>query len=105
MKRIPTLCVKMKIMDMYETCVLDDPVFSNSLQIQGMDVEQLEEQKKPCLEDYLFLQDYQDVFIKELLGMPLKRVFYFCIDLAPGSIPSSKALYIMTTTKLMEMKA
>lgn len=69
-----------------------------------MGEEHLEEKRKPRLDNYSFLEDYQDVFPEELPRFPPKRIFDFYIDLALGIELISKAPYQMTTTKLMEPK-
>lgn len=53
---------------------------------------------KNRLDAHPILQDFQDVFPKELLGLPPKREFDFTIDLHPGTKPQSKAPYKMETT-------
>ena len=35
--------------------------------------------------------EFLDVFPKEIFGMPLPKELDFCIDLAPGAAPISKA--------------
>lgn len=45
------------------------------------------------------------MFPEELPGLPPRRVFDFSIDLVPGTELVSKASYLMTTVKLMKLKA
>lgn len=56
------------------------------------------EDRYPCL------QNYQDVFPKEIYGLPPKRIFYFSIKLLPVLAPLSKAPYRMTIIELVELK-
>jgi hypothetical protein len=52
--------------------------------------------KVPNLEDYVVLEDFEDVF-KEILGLPPRRVIDFSINLMPGENPVSKTPYKMST--------
>lgn len=47
---------------------------------------------------------FLNVFPNELLGLPLKRIFHFFIDIILGSKCICKVSYRMTTTELMELK-
>ena len=48
---------------------------------------------EPSLEDIPIMEEFLDVFLVEILGMPPLREVEFCIDLALGPIPISKAPY------------
>ncbi|KAL0561554.1 hypothetical protein IC582_001988 [Cucumis melo] len=50
------------------------------------------------------VRDYPDVFPKELQGLPPHRVIEFAIELEPGTVPISKALYKMAPVELKELK-
>ena len=41
------------------------------------------ENETPKLEDYLLLQQFRDVFLDEILGLPPKRDIDFTIDIFP----------------------
>ena len=56
------------------------------------------------LEDILVVQEFPDVFPKELSGLPSEREIEFAIEVAPGIEPISKALYRMSLTELKELK-
>jgi hypothetical protein len=45
------------------------------------------------LEHIRIVCDYLDVFLEELLGMPLDRDIEFSIELLPGTAPISKRPY------------
>jgi hypothetical protein len=55
------------------------------------------------LEDYAFLNEFEDVF-KEVLGLAPRRDIDFSIDLMPGATPVSKTPYRMSTPKLKELQ-
>ena len=58
--------------------------------------------KAPRLEDVL--QEFKDVFLDEILGLPPKRDIDFTIELVPGAAPVSKAPYRMSTPEMLELK-
>jgi hypothetical protein len=60
--------------------------------------------KAISVEDIRVVQDYPDVFLKELPGMPLDRDIWFLIELIPGTPPISKRLYRMPVNELVELK-
>jgi hypothetical protein len=60
--------------------------------------------KAIALEDIWVVQDYPDVFLKELLGMPPDRDIEFLIELLPGTPPISKRPYRMPVNELVELK-
>jgi hypothetical protein len=49
-------------------------------------------------------KEFKDVFLDEILGLPIKRDIEFSIDLVPKFAPIFKARYIMSTPKLMTLK-
>jgi hypothetical protein len=50
------------------------------------------------------VQDFPDVFSKELSGMPTDRDIEFLIELLPGTPPISKRPYRMPVNELEELK-
>ena len=56
------------------------------------------------LEDIPILRGYLNVFLEEILGLPLKRELDFTIELVPGAVPNSKAPYWMNILELNELK-
>ena len=40
------------------------------------------------LEDIPILKEYTNVFLEEILGLPLKRELDFTIDMIPGAVPN-----------------
>jgi hypothetical protein len=56
------------------------------------------------LDEIRVVQEYSDVFRKDLLGMPQDRDIEFEIDLLPGTPPISKRSYRMLINDLVELK-
>ncbi|KAL3715744.1 hypothetical protein ACJRO7_007483 [Eucalyptus globulus] len=56
------------------------------------------------VEDIAVVQEFPDVFPKELPGLPPEREIEFVIELAPGTEPISKAPYRMALSELKELK-
>jgi hypothetical protein len=52
------------------------------------------------LEDIHVIQEFLDVFLDDLHGMPPKRVIEFKIELQPGTSPIAKSLYQITPVEL-----
>ena len=55
------------------------------------------------LEYYNVLQEFRDVFLDDIPGLPPKRDIYFTIELVPRQTPMSKAPYRMSTPKMLEL--
>jgi hypothetical protein len=71
-----------------------------------MEVElQLNSLKEVRIEDIPVVKEFQDVFPKELPGMPPDREIEFRIDLIPGTAPIAQAPYKMGLKELEELKA
>ena len=62
------------------------------------------ENETPRLEDFHVLLEFMDVFLIEILGLPLSRDIYFTIYLVLGISPMSKTPYRMSTPELLELK-
>ena len=56
------------------------------------------------LENILVVQDFPDVFLEELPGIPLVKEVYLSIEILPGTTPTSRAPYRMAPTELKELK-
>ena len=56
------------------------------------------------LEDYQVLQEFKDLFLDEILGLPPKRDIDFTIELVLGAAPVSKTPYKMSTPEMLELK-
>jgi hypothetical protein len=52
----------------------------------------------------LVVNEFPDVFLKELPGMPPDRDIEFVIELKPGTVPIYKTPFRMTTPELAELK-
>jgi hypothetical protein len=64
----------------------------------------LSQAKVTSLEEILVVQEYLDVSLEELPGMPLDRDIEFLIELLPGTPPISKRPYRMPINELVELK-
>jgi hypothetical protein len=64
----------------------------------------LNQTKAIALEDIRVVQDFPDVFLEELPGMPPDRDIVFLIELLPGTPPISKRPYRMPVNELVELK-
>ena len=62
------------------------------------------ETPEDSLRSVLVVQEFPDVFSKEILGMPPSREVEFCIDLIPGATRISKAPYRMAPAELKDLK-
>jgi hypothetical protein len=60
--------------------------------------------KGVSLEEVVVVQEYPDVFLDELPGMPPDRDIEFLIELLPGTCPIAKRPYPMSTDELKELK-
>jgi hypothetical protein len=54
------------------------------------------------LEDIQVVQEFPDVFPKDLSGMPLERAIEFKIEFQPGTTPRAKAPYKMSPLELID---
>ena len=50
------------------------------------------------------VHDFSDVFLEELLGLPLYRKINFAVDLVPSTQPISNTPYQMAANELNELK-
>ena len=50
------------------------------------------------------LNEFTDVFPEEIPGLPPRRELDFTIELVPGAVPSSKALYHINILELNKRK-
>ncbi|XP_052482994.1 uncharacterized protein LOC105765448 [Gossypium raimondii] len=57
------------------------------------------------VKDIRTVRDFSDVFLKELLGLPLNREVEFGIELLPGTVLVSIAPYRMAPKELRELRA
>jgi hypothetical protein len=72
--------------------------------VQSGSYSKLNHPKAIAQEDIRVVQDFPDVFLKELLGMPPDRDIEFLIELLPGTPPISKRPYRMAVNELVELK-
>ncbi|GKC74372.1 putative reverse transcriptase domain-containing protein [Tanacetum coccineum] len=59
--------------------------------------------KKKRLEDVPIVQDFPDVFPKDLPGLPLTQQVEFQIDLLPGAVPVARAPYRLAPSEMKEL--
>jgi hypothetical protein len=64
----------------------------------------LNQTKAVALEDIRVVQEYLDVFLEELLGVPPDCDIEFLIELLPRMPPISKRPYRMPVNELVELK-
>ena len=57
------------------------------------------------LEKIPVVREFPDVFPEELPSIPLEREVDLSIEIIPGTIPMSKAPYMMAPTELKELKS
>ena len=57
------------------------------------------------IENIPVLNEFIDVFPEEIPGLPPRRELDFTIELVPGAVPSSKALYCMNILELNKLKS
>ena len=72
--------------------------------VQIINNEQIGKEDKPGFEDIPILQDFADVFLKEIPGLPPKRDLEFTIKLVPGVVPNLKSPCRMNILELNELK-
>jgi hypothetical protein len=72
--------------------------------LQADQTSMLSQMKVTALEETLVVQEYLDVFLEELPGMPLDRDIEFLIELLPRTAPISKRPYRMPVNELVELK-
>nr|GEX33005.1 hypothetical protein [Tanacetum cinerariifolium] len=59
--------------------------------------------KEKRLEDVLIVQDFPEVFLKDLPGIPQTRQVEFEIDLIPGAVPLAQAPYRLAPSEMNEL--
>jgi hypothetical protein len=64
----------------------------------------LNQTKVTILEDIRVVQEYPDVFLEEIPGIPSDRNIEFLIELLPGTPPISRRPYRMHVNELVELK-
>lgn len=60
--------------------------------------------KTNTMENIPVIQEFTDVFLEEVPGLPPKRDIDFTIELVPGAAPVSQAPYRMSIPELTELK-
>ncbi|GKD82870.1 putative reverse transcriptase domain-containing protein, partial [Tanacetum coccineum] len=70
-------------------------------QVTKKEIENESEEKR--LEDLPTVQDFSEVFLEDLPGLPPRRQVEFQIDLVPGAAPVAQALYRLAPSELQEL--
>jgi hypothetical protein len=71
--------------------------------VQSGSDSKLNQTKAIALEDIRVVQDFPNVFLEELPGMPPDRDVEFLIELLPGTPPISRRTYRMPVNELVEL--
>jgi hypothetical protein len=82
----------------------DGTIVEFSAAIQADQVNVLNKVQGTSLNEIRVVQEYPDVFPKDLLDMPPDRDIEFIIELLPGTPPISKRPYRMLVNELVELK-
>jgi hypothetical protein len=72
--------------------------------VQADQASMLSQMKVTALEEILVVQEYPNVFLEELPGMPPDRDIEFLVELLPETPPISKRPYRMPVNELVELK-
>ena len=70
----------------------------------AVEICQVNQLEGTTIEDIWIVNEYPDVFPKELPGMPPKRDIEFIIELLPRTAPIAKRPYRMGVNELAELK-
>ena len=62
----------------------------------AVNIRDIESDRKQCIEYFPVLEEFKDVFLEEILGLPPKQDLEFSIELTRGSFLASKAPYCMS---------
>jgi hypothetical protein len=82
----------------------DDTIVEFNAAMQADQASLLNQVQGTSLEEIRVVQEYPDVFPKELPGMPPDRDIEFLIEFLPGTPPISKRPYKMPVNELVELK-
>ena len=61
------------------------------------------QKEEPNLQDIPVVNEFEDVFPQDLPGLPPDRVIEFAIELAPGTVPVSKAPYRLAPLEMKKL--
>ena len=70
----------------------------------AVNIQGIESEREQHIEYFLILEEFKDLFLEEIPGLPPKRDLDFSIELNLGSVPSLKSPYRMSAPKLVELK-
>jgi hypothetical protein len=82
----------------------DDTIVEFNASMQADQPSLLNQVRGTSLEEIRVVQEYPDVFLEDLPGMPPDRDIEFIIDLVPGMPPISKRPYRMPVNELAKLK-
>ena len=69
-----------------------------------VNIRDIESDREQCIEDFPVLEEFKDVFPKQISILHSKGYLYFSIEVTPGSVPASIAPYHMRAPELVELK-
>ena len=70
----------------------------------AVNIRDIDSNREQCIEYFPILEEFKDVFPKEIPGLPLKKDLEFSIEPTLGSVPFSKSPYHMSAPELVELK-
>ena len=70
----------------------------------AVNIRDIESDREQCIEYFPILEEFKDVFLEEIHGLPLKWDLDFSIKLTRRSVPVSKSPYHMSAPELVELK-
>jgi hypothetical protein len=82
----------------------DGTIVEFNVAIQAEQVSMLNKVQGTSLNEIRIAQEYPDVFLEDLPGMPPDRDIEFIIELLLGTLPISKRPYRMPVNELVELK-
>ena len=79
--------------------------FRKGCQLYAIKFNEIEMEKpKTTMDLFPILNEFSDIFLEEIIGLPPKQDLDFTIDLIPGSTPVSRVPYRMTTPELIGLR-
>ena len=69
-----------------------------------MNIQDIESDRKQRIKYFPILEEFKDVFPKEIPGLPSKRDLEFSIELTLGFVLASQSPYCMSAPELVELK-
>ena len=70
----------------------------------AVNIRDIESDREQRIEDFPIPEEFKDVFLEDISGLPPKQDLEFSIKLTPRSVLSSKYPYHMSAPELVELK-